>query len=228
MIGTAARTLAVAATAIGGTLFVTSSRQSLLPDSLPRAEVDARLASTAGRDTAVFAGGCFWGIDAVFKHVKGVINVTSGYAGGTLRNPSYEEVSTSATGHAESVRVIYDPAQVTYAQLLQVFFSVHDPTQLNRQGPDVGTQYRSAVFYRSDDQKRLATDYIAQLTKDKVFKRPIVTEVTKLNNFYAAEAYHQNYFAEHPYQPYIVVNDAPKVAHVKSAFPALYREVAAQ
>jgi peptide-methionine (S)-S-oxide reductase len=228
MIGTAARTLAVAAAAVGGTFFVSSSRSNRLPDSLPRAEVDARLASTAGKDTAVFAGGCFWGIDAVFKHVKGVINVTSGYAGGTVPHPSYEDVSTSTTGHAESVRVIYDPSQVTYAQLLQVFFSVHDPTELNRQGPDVGTQYRSAVFYRNDDQKRLAEAYIAQLSKEKVFKRPIVTEVTKLNNFYAAEAYHQNYFAEHPYQPYIVVNDAPKVAHVKSAFPALYREVAAQ
>jgi peptide-methionine (S)-S-oxide reductase len=228
MIGTAVRTLAVTAAAIGGTLFVSSSRQTRLPDSLPRAEVDARLASTAGKDTAVFAGGCFWGIDAVFKHVKGVINVTSGYAGGTLRNPSYEEVSTSSTGHAESVRVIYDPSQVTYSQLLQVFFSVHDPTELNRQGPDVGTQYRSAVFYRSDEQKRLAEAYIAQLTKDKVFRRPIVTEVTKLNNFYAAETYHQNYFAEHPYQAYIVVNDAPKVAHVKAAFPSLYRDVASR
>ena len=223
MIGTAARILTVAAAAAGGTLFVSSSRQGGLPDSLPRPAVSAPLAATAGRDTAVFAGGCFWGIDAVFKHVKGVINVTSGYAGGTVPRPSYEEVSTSTTGHAESVRVIYDPSQVTYAQLLQVFFSVHDPTELNRQGTDVGTQYRSAVFYRNDDQKRLATEYVAQLAQEKIFRRPIVTEVTKLNNFYPAEAYHQNYFAEHPNQPYIVINDAPKVAHLKAVFPGLYR-----
>lgn len=225
MIGTVARTLAVASAAIGGALFVTAgSRQNTVSDSLPRAETGATLTTTKGKETAVFAGGCFWGIDAVFKHVKGVIEVTSGYAGGTVVNPSYEEVSTGNTGHAESVRVTYDPSQVSYAQLLEVFFSVHDPTQLNRQGPDVGTQYRSAVFYLNDEQKRVADAYIAQLTRARAFKKPIVTEVTKLNNFSPAEAYHQNYFAHHPYQPYIVINDAPKVAHLKAAFPSLYRE----
>jgi len=148
--------------------------------------------------------------------------VTSGYAGGTVVNPSYEEVSSGTTGHAESVRVVYDPSQVSYAQLLQVFFASHDPTELNRQGPDVGTQYRSAIFYLTDEQKRLADAYIAQLTKARTFKRPIVTEVTKLNNFSPAEAYHQNYFALHPNQPYIVINDAPKLEHLKRALPALY------
>jgi len=152
-----------------------------------------------------------------------VIDVTSGYAGGTVVNPSYEEVSSGATGHAESVRVTYDPSQVSYSQLLQVFFSVHDPTELNRQGPDVGTQYRSAIFYLTDEQKKLAEAYIKQLTDAKAFKRPIVTEVTKLNNFSPAEAYHQNYFALHPNQPYIVINDAPKVEHLRRAFPALYK-----
>lgn len=224
MIGSIARGVAIAAAAVGGTLAVSSARSGSaeLPDSLPRAHADAALSPTKGKETAVFAGGCFWGIDAVFKHVKGVIEVTSGYAGGKVVNPSYEEVSTGTTGHAESVRVIYDPSQVTYAQLLQVFFSSHDPTQLNRQGPDVGPQYRSAIFYVNEEQKRLAEAYIAQLTREKTFKRPIVTEVSKLNNFSVAEEYHQNYLALHPYQPYIVINDAPKLEHLKKAFPGIY------
>jgi peptide-methionine (S)-S-oxide reductase len=229
MIGSIARGLAVAAAAVGGTLAIAGSNSSRsTPDSLPRAAVDAPLSAAKGKETAVFAGGCFWGIDAVFKHVKGVIEVTSGYAGGTVVNPSYEEVSSGATGHAESVRVVYDPSQVTYAQLLQVFFSSFDPTQLNRQGPDVGTQYRSAVFYLTDEQKKLADAYIAQLTAAKTFKKPIVTEVTRLNNFSPAEAYHQNYLALHPYQPYIVINDAPKLTHLKAVLPSLYSERAAK
>lgn len=224
MIGSFARGLAIAVAAVGGTFAISksTSHASELSDRLPRAELDAKLSPTKGKETAVFAGGCFWGIDAVFKHVKGVIEVTSGYAGGTAVNPSYEEVSSGTTGHAESVRVIYDPSKVTYAQLLQVFFTSHDPTELNRQGPDVGTQYRSAIFYLTDEQKQLAESYIAQLTRAKTFKRPIVTEVTKLNNFSPAEAYHQNYLALHPYQPYIVINDAPKLEHLKRVLPSLW------
>lgn len=231
MIGSIARGFAIGAAAVGGTLALSAaigSGRSAVPDSLPRAIADAPLAASKGKETAVFAGGCFWGIDAVFKHVKGVIEVTSGYAGGRAVNPSYEEVSSGATGHAESVRVTYDPSQVTYAQLLQVFFSSHDPTELNRQGPDVGTQYRSAVFFLTEEQKRLAESYIAQLAKAKLFRRPIVTEVTKLTNFSAAESYHQNYLALHPYQPYIVINDVPKLVHLKAAFPTLYRETSAR
>lgn len=226
MIGSIARGLTIAAAAVGGTFAIsaTTTHRSALADSLPAAKVSAPLSPTKGRETAVFAGGCFWGIDAVFKHVKGVIEVTSGFAGGRAVNPSYEEVSSGTTGHAESVRVIYDPSKVTYAQLLQVFFSSFDPTELNRQGPDVGTQYRSAIFYLNDEQKRLAEAYIAQLTAAKTFKKPIVTEVTKLNNFSPAEAYHQNYLALHPNQPYIVINDAPKLAHLKAVLPALYSE----
>jgi peptide-methionine (S)-S-oxide reductase len=230
MIGSIARGFAIAAAAVGGTFALTKSTThgSELSDAIPRAEAGAKLSPAKGRETAVFAGGCFWGIDAVFKHVKGVIEVTSGYAGGTSVNPSYEEVSSGTTGHAESVRVVYDPSQVTYAQLLQVFFTSHDPTELNRQGPDVGTQYRSAIFYLTDEQKHLAESYIAQLTRAKTFKRPIVTEVTKLNNFSPAEAYHQNYLALHPYQPYIVINDAPKLEHLKRVLPALYSATAAK
>jgi peptide-methionine (S)-S-oxide reductase len=176
---------------------------------------------------AVFAGGCFWGIEAVFEHVKGVISTTSGYAGGSVPSPSYEQVSSGETGHAESVRVVYDPAQVSYDQLLAVFFTVaHDPTQLNRQGPDQGTQYRSAVFYTGADQRQAAEAYIARLQQANASGRPIVTQVAPLKAFYRAEDYHQHYLAHHPYSPYIVVNDAPKVARLHREFPALYREPA--
>ena len=181
--------------------------------------------TSATEDTAVFAGGCFWGIEAVFEHVKGVKDVVSGYSGGKTAMPSYEEVSSGTTGHAEAVRVVYDPSTVSYGQLLQVFFSVaHDPTQLNRQGPDHGTQYRSAIFYRSDEQKKSAESYVAQLTKAKAFDRPIVTQIVPLTRFNMAEQYHQDYMEHHPNQPYIVYNDAPKVANLKREFPALYRE----
>jgi peptide-methionine (S)-S-oxide reductase len=179
----------------------------------------------AALDTAVFAGGCFWGIEAVFEHVKGVTDATSGYAGGRVQNPSYEDVSTGETGHAESVRVVYDPSVVSYGKLLQVFFSVaHDPTELNRQGPDVGTQYRSAIFYRNEGQKTEATAYIDQLTKAKYFPRPIVTQVTQLDKFYAAEGYHQDYMAHNPHSPYIMMFDAPKVENLRKGFPDVYRE----
>lgn len=182
------------------------------------------LTPAAAPDTAVFAGGCFWGIEAVFEHVKGVQSAVSGYTGGTTASPSYEDVSTGTTGHAESVRVVYDPAVVSYGQLLQVFFSVaHDPTQLNRQGPDHGTQYRSAIFYRTKEQQRAAESYVRQLTAAKTFDRPIVTQIVPLGAFYPAESYHQHYMANHPDQPYIVYNDAPKVAHLKEQFPQLYQ-----
>lgn len=185
----------------------------------------ARPYPAATADTAVFAGGCFWGIEAVFGHLKGVTSAVSGYAGGTAAGPSYEMVSSGSTGHAESVRVIYDPAKITYAQLLQVFFTVaHDPTQLNRQGPDVGTQYRSVVFYRTKAQQQAVQTYIADLEKSRKFPAKIVTEVAPFRAFYPAEAYHQNYMALHPNQPYIVYNDAPKLAHLKQQFPDWYRE----
>jgi peptide-methionine (S)-S-oxide reductase len=200
------------------------SASKSLSMSIPAAEAAEPLAVAPGKETAVFAGGCFWGIDAVFRHVKGVTSVASGYAGGTLKRPDYEIVSSGTTGHAESVQVIFDPSVVSYSQLLQIFFSVHDPTQLNRQGPDYGTQYRSAVFYTNDSQKKAVESYIAQMVKEKTFDKPIVTQVAPLDKFWAAEDYHQNYFALHPNQPYIVINDAPKVALLKKRFASLYRE----
>jgi peptide-methionine (S)-S-oxide reductase len=182
-------------------------------------------ATVAVTDTAVFAGGCFWGIEGVFEHLKGVSSATSGYAGGSTASPSYEAVSSGRTGHAESVMVIYDPATISYDQLLQVFFTVaHDPTELNRQGPDVGTQYRSAIFYRNAAQRETAEAYVAQLGRAKIYPRPVVTEIAALRAFYPAEAYHQNYMALHPNAGYIVYNDAPKVARLKRDFPAWYRE----
>src|SRR5438445_5143228 len=185
--------------------------------------LDAPIAATKGEQTAVLAGGCFWGVQAVFQHVKGVITATSGYSGGRAKTAEYELVSTGETGHAESVKITYDPSQITYGQLLRVFFSVaHDPTQLNRQGPDTGSQYRSAIFYNTDDQRRIAEAYIAQLEKAKAFARPIVTQVVQLKAFYPAEAYHQDYAAHHPDNPYIIYNDAPKVAHLRQQFPDLY------
>lgn len=198
-----------------------ASRPLLAPVPAPIVNVAATMAAD---DTAVFAGGCFWGIEAVFEHVKGVKSAVSGYAGGSLGNPSYEQVSTGDTGHAESVQVIYDPAQVSYGKLLQIFFSVaHDPTQLNRQGPDRGTQYRSEIFYNNAQQQQVAESYIKQLTAAKTFSRPIVTKVEKLRAFFPAEAYHQDYLEHHPNQPYIVINDQPKVAALKKQFPDIYR-----
>jgi peptide-methionine (S)-S-oxide reductase len=192
--------------------------------TIPPAAVDAELAAPgAPSRTAVVAGGCFWGIQAVYQHVRGVNKVISGYAGGSASTARYEVVGSGRTGHAESVQITYDPARVTYGQLLRVFFSVaHDPTTLNRQGPDDGTQYRSAVFFQDADQERIARAYIAQLDDAHVFRDPIVTDVTKLPGFYAAEDYHQNYATLHPHDPYIVVNDAPKVANLRTLFPELY------
>jgi peptide-methionine (S)-S-oxide reductase len=211
-------TLACIAGALAAPLVPALSAAEPLP--APRTDIPAK----AGSATAVFAGGCFWGVDAVFRHVRGVRKVVSGYAGGNKTTAHYEIVSTGATGHAESVQVTFDPAQVSYGELLRIFFSVaHDPTQLNRQGPDHGTQYRSAIFYANDDQKRVAEDYIRQLSQAKAFTAPIVTQVTPLAAFYPAEDYHQDYLARHPTQPYIVYNDLPKLAALKTEFPDRYR-----
>jgi len=190
---------------------------------LPPPAVDAAH-STAHNEVAVFAGGCFWGIEAVFERVKGVQRVTAGYSGGDADTAHYEEVGNGDTGHAESVKVEFDPSKVSYGQLLQVFLSVAlNPTELNRQGPDSGTQYRSVVFYANDEQRKIATGYIAQLTSIKAFGAPIVTQVVPLKAFYPAEAYHQHYYDLHPNNPYIVFNDAPKVAHLQQLFPELYQ-----
>jgi peptide-methionine (S)-S-oxide reductase len=191
--------------------------------ALPAAAIDATVATTKRTETAVLAGGCFWGVEAVFEHLKGVTKVTSGYAGGAKETAKYDVVGSGRTGHAESVQITYDPSQITYGQLLRVFFSVaHDPTELNRQGPDVGTQYRSAIFYSNDEQKKVAHAYIAQLNAAKVFRKPIATEIAPLKAYYEAEAYHQDFMKRNPTYPYIVVHDAPKVANLQKQFPELY------
>jgi methionine-S-sulfoxide reductase len=180
--------------------------------------------ASAAQETAVFAGGCFWGVEAVFEHVKGVIDVRSGYAGGKKETAEYETVSEGNSGHAESVEVRFDPAKVSYEQLLEVFFSVvHDPTQLNRQGPDVGTQYRSAIFFVNEKQKSAAEAYISKLKASKAFSQPIVTEVSELKQFFPAEDYHQDYMKKNPEDPYIVYHDVPKVKALKEKFSALYK-----
>lgn len=199
--------------------FASSSAATPLPDPA----VDIPLAKAAGVQTAVLAGGCFWGVEGVFEHVKGVTRVVSGYSGGAADTASYRQVTSGRTGHAESVQISYDPARVSYGQLLKVFFSVaHDPTELNRQGPDTGPQYRSAIFYANADQKRVADLYVAQLQKARAFPRPIVTQVVPLKAFYDAEGYHQDYLVRHPDQPYIVINDLPKIANLKRQLPSLY------
>jgi peptide-methionine (S)-S-oxide reductase len=194
------------------------------PAALPNPTADESLAAKSGQETLVLAGGCFWGVQAVFQHVKGVVSATSGYSGGASNTAEYEVVSSGRTGHAESVKIVYDPSKITYGQLLKVFFSVAlDPTQLNRQGPDTGTQYRSVIFYGNDEQKRIAQAYIAQLDQAKAFPRPIVTQVVELKAFYPAEGYHQNYATLHPDNPYIKYNDLPKVANLQEQFPNLYQ-----
>ncbi len=203
---------------------LTSGATSSSSMSLPSPAFDES-SGVAADDTAYFAGGCFWGIEGVFEHVKGVKSAVSGYSGGTVVNPSYDRVTGGETGHAETVRVIYDPAEIGYGKLLHIFFSVaHDPTQLNRQGPDRGTQYRSAIFFNNLEQQRIAQKYIAQLTSAKFFSQPIVTQLVKLNAFYRAEDYHQDYMVHHPNQPYIVFHDAPKVAALKKQFADVYRD----
>jgi peptide-methionine (S)-S-oxide reductase len=176
-------------------------------------------------DTVVVAGGCFWGVQGVFQHVKGVVSATSGYSGGSVARPTYEQVSTGSTGHAESVRVVFDPAVVSYRTLMEVFFRVaHDPTELDRQGPDVGTQYRSAVFYTSDAQREATLAYVALLERTKAAKGKVVTQVAPLRGFTVAEAYHQDYLTLHPDAPYIVYNDAPKIVQLKRDFPQLWND----
>ena len=190
---------------------------------LPAPAFDAAVAGT--QETAVFAGGCFWGVQAVFQHTAGVLNAVSGYAGGAKETANYTMVTSGQTGHAEAVQVTYDPRQVSYGKLLQIFFSVaHDPTQLNRQGPDHGTQYRSALFWRDAGQKQVAERYIAQLEAARVFPGKIVTQLAALSAFYPAEDYHQDYATLHPQSPYIVAFDAPKIANLKQLMPEVYRE----
>ena len=212
---------ALAVTLLGTTLACSAANATNV--AIPDPVLDAPLAAGKGEQTAVLAGGCFWGIEAVFEHVNGVTDVTSGYSGGAAETAHYEMVGSGETGHAESVRITYDPSRISYGQLLKVFFAVaHDPTELNRQGPDTGTQYRSAIFYSDDEQKRIAEAYIKQLNQAKVFERPIVTQVSKLNSYYQAENYHQDYAAHHPDDSYIVFNDLPKVANLRQQFPKLY------
>ena len=216
--------LVCAAAIVGLTIWLSIwSVQAASKAPIPPPRTDLPLASSSGKQTAVFAGGCFWGTQAVFQRVKGVLKTTAGYAGGSAATATYDQVTTEKTGHAESVEVVYDPAKITYGQLLRIFFSVaHDPTQLNRQGPDVGNSYRSAIFYVNDDQKRIATAYISQLDQAKVFPKSIVTQVTPLQGFYRAEDYHQDYALHHPENPYIQVCDRPKIESLKKQFPELF------
>jgi peptide-methionine (S)-S-oxide reductase len=191
---------------------------------VPPAAQDAPLAPSPGKQTAVFAGGCFWGTQSVFERVKGVLATTVGYSGGSAFTATYDQVSTETTGHAESVKVVFDPSKITYGQLLRVFFSVaHDPTQLNRQGPDVGTSYRSVIFYATPEQQKISLAYIAQLDAAHIFPKPIVTQVVPLKGFYDAEAYHQDYALHNPNNPYIQVCDRPKVEALKAEFPELFQ-----
>ncbi len=217
-----ARVLVAAALVVGGLMAIRAQAKEA---TIPAPAEDMQLAPSHGEESVVFSGGCFWGVQAVFQHVKGVISATSGYSGGDAKTAEYEVVSSGRTGHAESVKVVYDPSQVTFGQLLHVFFSVaHDPTELNRQGPDEGSQYRSAVFYTTPNQLRITKAYIEQLDNAHVFKHKIVTQVAELKGFYPAEAYHQNYATLHPDSMYIRFNDAPKVEHLKAEFPQMYRE----
>jgi peptide-methionine (S)-S-oxide reductase len=207
------------------TVFLATTRNNgaSAATKLPDPFVDELKAEKKGQERLVVAGGCFWGVQAVFEHVKGVSHVTAGYSGGTLKNPDYETVSSGSTGHAESVEIVYDPSQVTLGQLLKVFFSVaHAPTELNRQGPDSGTQYRSAIFFANSDQKRIAESYMEQLDGVKLFSRRIVTQIAPLTGFYHAEEYHQDYAEQHPDNPYIAKFDLPMVKHLQQEFPNLY------
>jgi peptide-methionine (S)-S-oxide reductase len=217
------RTAAVVAVFFGLGFLAARDRVSAKGATMPDPAVDDSLAATSGKQTVVLSGGCFWGVQLVYEHVKGVVNVTAGYSGGTKPNPSYELVSSGTTGHAESVKIVYDPSQVTYGQLLKVFFSVaHDPTEMNRQGPDEGPQYRSAIFYSNDEQQRIARAYIDQLDQAKVYSHRIVTQLVPLGAFYSAEGYHQDYALHNPMNPYIMINDLPKVDHLKKQLPELY------
>lgn len=217
--------LPMAAASFFGALGVGQKAPPAAREPIPAPMVDDTLTVKHGKQVAIFAGGCFWGTQSVFERVKGVLDTTAGYAGGNKETATYAQVTTETTGHAESVRVVYDPAVITYGTLLRVFFSVgHDPTQLNRQGPDVGPSYRSAVFTTSDQQRRIVEAYIRQLDAAHVFSRPIVTEVAPLKGFYDAESYHQDYALHNPDNPYIQVCDRPKISALRQQFPGLFRE----
>jgi peptide-methionine (S)-S-oxide reductase len=206
-------------------LALSGSVQAQTRLGIPAPQADAPLAEKHGKMTAVFAGGCFWGTQSVFEHVKGVVETTAGYSGGSAFTATYDQVGTETTGHAESVKVVYDPSKITYGKLLRIFFSVvHDPTQLNRQGPDVGPSYRSAIFYTNDEQKKISTAYIAQLDAAHVFPKPIVTQVTKFMGFYDAESYHQDYALHNPKDPYIEANDRPKIDALRQEFPEIFQD----
>lgn len=209
---------AFAALTAAGSAALASSEPVTIPP--PTQDVSA----ASGTQTAVFAGGCFWGVQAVFQHTDGVINAVSGYAGGAKETANYKRTNAGDTGHAESVEVKYDPKKISYGKLMQIYFSViHDPTQLNRQGPDVGTQYRSTIFAQNDEQKKSAEAYIAQLNAAKVFKKPIATTIETGKPFYIAEDYHQDYATLNPFQPYIMINDKPKIGNLEKFFPTNYR-----
>jgi peptide-methionine (S)-S-oxide reductase len=204
---------------MGNQVSIAATPRASFPD--PKLDIAAKPVTA---QTAVFAGGCFWGMEAVFEHLKGVQSVVSGFSGGSADTARYEIVSSGRTGHAESIKITYNPAQITYGQLLKVYFSVaHDPTQLNRQGPDRGTQYRSAIFFTTPEQQQMAQAYIQQLNQARVFSAPIVTQVVSFNRFYAAEEYHQNFVARNPAHPYVVFHDLPKLNQLRTQFASLYR-----
>jgi len=222
--GTLRRGIVVVAMALIVVLGLVYARAAEMAVLTPEPAFDPP-AAASGLQTMVVAGGCFWGVQGVFQHVKGVRQAVSGYAGGTKVNPSYEDVSSGNTGHAESVKITYDPAQISYGELLRIFFAVaHNPTELNYQGPDSGTQYRSDIFFTDPAQQKVAQAYIEQLTAAKVYKEPIVTRVDALPAFYPAEGYHQDFLTRHPNYPYIVINDLPKVANLKQLFPSVFAE----
>lgn len=215
---------------IGGSTYLShvastnSASASSAKGALPSPAIDVPKTTAKSEQTLVLAGGCFWGVEAVFEHLKGVSNVVSGYSGGSAKTANYDRVSNGQTGHAEAVKITYDPSKISYGQLLKVFFSVaHDPTQLNRQGPDIGTQYRSAIFFSNPAQKQVAQAYIQQLNQARIFPKSIVTQVTPLNKFYAAEEYHQNFITKNPNYPYVVFHDLPKLNQLKQQFATLYR-----
>jgi peptide-methionine (S)-S-oxide reductase len=216
----------LAASLLGLAAWLSYAKSPSPAGGFPKPAVDEPIASSRGRqETAVLSGGCFWGVQAVYQHTKGVLSATSGYAGGNAEKAHYELVGNGDTGHAESVKIVYDPAQITYGQILMIFFAVaHNPTELNKQGPDWGTQYRSSVFYANEEQHKIAAAYIAQLDAAKVYPQKIVTQIVPLNGFYAAESYHQDYVKHHPDNPYITINDLPKLSNLKKRFPELFRE----
>jgi peptide-methionine (S)-S-oxide reductase len=208
-----------------GLLWHVSGRTGEAGTPLPPPEIDSPKSAGSGPETAVLAGGCFWGVQGVFQHTKGVKQVLAGYSGGEKARARYEQVGTGQTGHAESVQIIYDPREISYGEILRIYFSVaHDPTQLNRQGPDSGSQYRSAIFYADATQQRIAQAYVAQLEQAHLFTQPIVTRIDPLKGFYPAEAYHQDFLVRHPDHPYVFVNDLPKIENLKRLFPQDYRQ----